>query len=275
MTTHRVSEAAEVRSVLGSDAFTPPPLDGDGATLELRRAMARFARSDDHAERRHVVVEALGQVNVDAAATYATQVTDRMLDEPVLDAIVISRTAPVVALAAALGLVHVDDLATARRLAGDVDVVAAVVGRGHPPDSNSDAATDRLLALASDHPSGAIAVVSLLYQCFDATSASIATTLHALATGSERRAAVPRTIRLATRTAEVAGVAIAPGDTIVLELGADDLEFGAGPHVCPGRDLAERITEAVVASIVSSPLVVDHERVAIDDDGRPTELPLH
>jgi cytochrome P450 len=237
--------------------------------------MARFAGPHEHAERRRAVTEALGQVNVDAATTAATRVTDRMLAEPVLDAIVISRTAPVVALAAALGLLDVDDLPMTRRLVADVDAVAAVVGRGRQPDSNSDAATDRLLALASGHPSGAVAVVSLLYQCLDATAAAIATTLHALATGGEQRAAVPRTIRVATRAGQVAGVAIVPGDTIVLALAAGDMEFGAGPHICPGRDLAVRITEAVVASIVSSPLVVDNERVAVDADGRPTELPLH
>jgi cytochrome P450 len=275
VTTHTVSDGTTVRAVLGSDAFTPPPLDGDGATLALRRVMARFSGPPDHAERRRAAAEALGQVDVETATTYATRVTDRMLAEPVLDAIVISRTAPVVALAAALGLVDVDDLPMTRRLVDDVDDVAAVVGRGRQPDSNSDAATDRLLALASDHPSGAVAVVSLLYQCLDATAASIATTLHALATGGEQRAAVPRTIRLATRAGEVAGVAIAPGDTIVLELAADDMEFGSGPHMCPGRDLAVRITEAVVASIVSSPLGVELERVAVDADGRPTELPLH
>ena len=137
------------------------------------------------------------------------------------------------------------------------------------------AATERLLALGGDHPSGSVAVVSLLYQSLDATAAASATTLHSLATGGERRAAVPRTIRTANRAGDVAGVVFAPGDTIVLGLGVAAMEFGAGPHACPGRDLADRITEAVVASIVSSPLVVDRERVEVDDDGRPTRLPLH
>jgi non-ribosomal peptide synthetase component F len=274
MTTHTFSDGDAVREVLGSDEFTPPTREDDGATLELRRSMARFAGPDDHAPRRHAVVEALANVDADAAATYAVTITDRMLAEPVFDAVRIARTAPVVALAAALGLVDIDDPATAQRLVDDVDRVAAVVGRGEPPDPSSDAATGRLLALASGHESHAVAVVSLLYQSLDATAALIATTLHALATGDERRAAVPRTVRSATRSAEVAGMAIAPGDTVVLELAVDDTEFGAGRHICPGRDLAVRITDSVVSSIVSSRLVVDLGRVAVDGDGRPIRLPL-
>jgi hypothetical protein len=124
-------------------------------------------------------------------------------------------------------------------------------------------------------------VVSLLYQCLDATAALIVTDLHARVrrrTGAStgRVAAVPRTVRIVTdrRIGAVCGdLPLQRGDTIVLEIGTVGLEFGAGPHACPGRDLAVAIGDATVAEIERTH-VVDLSSIEVDADDRPTAMTL-
>ncbi len=67
-------------------------------------------------------------------------------------------------------------------------------------------------------------------------------------------------------------VPIAAGTALVLEIGAAGLPFGAGPHECPGRAVAESIVAGVVAAFAASHLQIDAARTVVDDDGRPTTL---
>jgi len=95
--------------------------------------------------------------------------------------------------------------------------------------------------------------VSVLYQCLDAVAALITTTLHARARGAARVAAVQRTMRVAVEPFDVGGLPVAAGDVLELAIGEAGLEFGAGPHACPGRQLAEAIAAEVVAAIEALP----------------------
>ena len=84
--------------------------------------------------------------------------------------------------------------------------------------------------------------------------------------------AVPRTRRVALGSTTIDGLAIVPGTALVLEIGAAGLPFGAGPHECPGRALAESIVAGVVDAFVASGLQIDASRTVVDPDGRPTRL---
>jgi cytochrome P450 len=117
-------------------------------------------------------------------------------------------------------------------------------------------------------------VASILYQGFDATMWLIAVTLHAGATGQRAVAPVPRTRRVARRDSITGGVALRQGTEVVLEIGAAGLPYGAGPHRCPGTELAEQITAGVVGAIEAAGYRVDRTGVTVDADGRPTTLPI-
>ena len=132
MTTHHISDAATVTAILSSDSVTPPDREGSGATIELRRAMARFADPTRHARLRSEVTTAVDGVPIDLAVAHAARVTARMLgstdtaelDE--LDALAVARTAPVAAIGLALDLWDADDVVATERVVGEVDDVAAV-----------------------------------------------------------------------------------------------------------------------------------------------------
>ena len=60
-----------------------------------------------------------------------------------------------------------------------------------------------------------------------------------------------------------------------LELGAAGLWFGAGPHACPGRQLAETIADAIVGAIDAAKTTLDTDAIEIDADDRPAAVWLH
>ena len=152
-----------------------------------------------------------------------------------------------------------------------------VIGRGEPPSAAADAAVDRLTADLGHHQQ-VVAALSILYQNFDATAALIGTGLLARANGTQRVAAVPRTRRIAVGNTAVGGRIVDAGTAVTLEIGAAGLEFGAGPHECPGRDLAIHLAESIITAIITtiegSVYRVDTSSVALDADGRPTSLML-
>ncbi len=280
-----IDDPDDIEVILTSDCVAPPMRHGDGTTLELRNSMARFAAPDRHGERRRGVDGAIDRIDLDRTAMHAATLTLQYLDSDTdqdsdtgqgsaVDAVALARFVPVAALAAALGLVGADDDTAMVALVADVTTIAAVIGAGNPTSADADAATERLLALAGTHPDGAVAVSSLLYQALDATAAVISTELHAGSIGGSRVAAVPRTKRVVLREIEVAGRTFTTEDELTLEIGAAALEFGFGPHACPGRRVAERIAAAVVATIRSAGFHVSPESVCLDADGRPTAMRL-
>jgi hypothetical protein len=218
----------------------------DGSTIRLRRAMARFSGPSDHPERRARVDAAVRTLDADDAERVAWAVTSDLLRAGAsLDAVV--RSAPTVTLVSLLGLPSPAEGGVSA-LVDDVEAVVRVIGRGDPADPASDAATDRLLAARND-PADAVAVVSLLYQNFDATSALLRTTMAARATGAVPEPAVRVTRRVATAPIDLGDTALTVGDEVVLDIAGAGLPFGAGPHACPGRELAEAIVRGVLAAL--------------------------
>ncbi len=57
-----------------------------------------------------------------------------------------------------------------------------------------------------------------------------------------------RTRRVATADVDIDGAGVPSGATVVLDLAAADLEFGAGAHRCPGRAVAEAIAAGIVSA---------------------------
>lgn len=256
---HLIDDVDAVSAVLSWEGAVPPTIDGPGACLALRAAMARFSGPEDHAPRRADVEAAVAGVDVALLAELTSAATRTRLGAPALDAVRLAREVPVDALASALGI-------EARVV--DVDRIAAVIGRGEPSTSAADEAAERLLAAAP------VATVSLLYQCLDATAALLLTTLHTQMTGSARVAAVPRTRRTASIAGSPGGVDVEAGEDLVVEIGSVGLEFGAGPHACPGRQLAETIVEAIVGELDAAGYLAAEGSVALDPDGRPVAMTL-
>lgn len=227
----------------------------------LRAAMARFSAPARHPQPRAAVVAAVARVDPDAVGLFAAELAAERLAGDEVDVLQdIGRVVPTLALLHGLGL-------TAVVAIDDVESIVRVIGRGEPATFEADSATDRLLAIVGD-----VARVSLLYQNFDATAALIACTIAALGTGAAPVPAVPRTRRVALVDTVVDGAPIAAGSELVLEIGAAGLPFGAGPHECPGRVVAEAIVAGVVDAFVASGLQIDPARTEVDPDGRPTRL---
>lgn len=267
-----LTDPEEIVAALEAPALVPPssPDSSRGSTTRLRGSMARFSRPDDHAARRGAVVDAIARIDLARVRAAALAFTSSRLTGEPLDALAaIGRVVPTEALASCLGL-----SGAPARLVADVDALAAVIGRGEAATADSDAAVDRLLLLCRDHPAGAVAVVSLLYQNCDATAALVAATLASVATGRPAAPAVPRTRRVAVEGVVVAGHHIVAGSEVVVEIGSAGLPFGAGPHQCPGRELAEQLVAGIVAAIDDAGYVVDTTRLTIDPDGRPMYLPI-
>ena len=225
-----------------------------GATMRLRGEMARFSPPVAHGPRRADVVAVIESIDVDAVRLRAADEAEARLVDDVDLVAGIARVVPTVTLWGALALPGPAALA-------DVEAVVRVIGRGEPATATSDAAAERLLGVAD------VATVSLLYQDFDATSALIATTL---APGAAP--AVPRTRRVAAADTSIGGVPVAAGVELVVEIGAAGFPFGAGPHECPGRTLAEAIVAGVIDAWTRSGLAIDPASIDLDPDGRPTRL---
>lgn len=243
-----VSDAPAVEAALTDPALVPHGTDdpSNGATIRLRHQMARFSGPVDHPERRRAVEAAIARLDIDSAGTMAEALTraaaaaGASVDE-------VARTVPTLVMGRLLGIVDAG-------LVDRVDAMVRVIGRGEPAGDASDAAVDSLLAAVADsnHAGDPVALVSMLYQNFDATTALIRATVEGRQLGRPAAPAVPRTRRVATAECSFSGHDLAPGDEVVVEIGAAKLPFGFGPHECPGRRLAEQIVESVVSAVADS-----------------------
>ncbi len=130
----------------------------------------------------------------------------------------------------------------------DVGRMVAVIFRGEPSSPPDDEAVARVLDRFAGHPAGAVAVASVLYQAHDATAGLVAALLTGRERGGDRPSAGVRTRRVATADVDIDGAGVPSGATVVLDLAAADLEFGAGAHRCPGRAVAEAIAAGIVSA---------------------------
>ncbi|MDW3215825.1 MAG: hypothetical protein R8G01_17645 [Ilumatobacteraceae bacterium] len=239
-----IADRDTIELALGLPALVPHLTDdpSPGATSALRRQMARFSGPGEHPQRRALVDAVIAGLDVDDAERLAHATALERLRTGTVTHADLATTIPTATLIELLAL-PVDAESATR----DVEAIVRVIGRGEAADDSADAATERLLAAVPD-PSVAVAVVSLLYQSFDATAALVATTLAARSTGATPEPAVRATRRVATAPTDVGRHRLETGDEVVLEIGPAGLPFGAGPHACPGRELAEAIVRGIVAA---------------------------
>lgn len=242
-----VTDRSAVEAVLLDDVHFVPHGSDDpsiGSTIRLRAEMARFSPSTTHAVRRTAVVAAIERLDVELAEAIARELTSQAVARGEHDD-AIAVTVPTLTMFELLGWQNDRDA-----VVGDVESIVRVIGRGEPATPESDAATDRLAARSADHPAGAVAVLSMLYQNFDATAAAVRAAVMASRRGTTPEPAVARTRRTVVLSATVDGVPVEPETDVVLEIGATGLPYGFGPHECPGRLLAERIV-AGIADVLS------------------------
>ncbi len=251
MSVVHITAPDEVGVALRSDALVPPPAPatlGHGPTAQLRRDMARFSHGDDHGPRRDQVVAAVDRLDSAEMETAARVLTERFLGGAATDAgRGLGFVVPTHCMAAALGVPD----AEWEIVRTDVAVVVAAIGRQEAASDAIDQATERLMLRFAHHPDGPVAAISLLYQNHDATAALLAAVSEAAERGDDRGSALVKTVRVATESTRIGGTAIDVGSTAVLSLEALANEFGAGPHECPGRSVAEAIVAGIVAGMTN------------------------
>ncbi len=271
-----ITDPSEVVLALNSPNLVPPPCPTNlktGPTATLRSAMARFSHGDQHEGRRLAIDAAISSVTgfpfkqrslertqsfLDALPTTTTAGGDEQPDEATLNDI--AQIIPTETLADALGVADAD-LGEVRR---DIGLLAATIGRGAAASEESDCAATRLQDRFASHPGGPVATVSLLYQNHDATAALLIATHESCRTDTARRSALRQTFRVVESETilqltqpedgspdknlpEV--IALPVGATVALSLQDLQVEFGAGPHHCPGKAMAQEIAAGIIVAL--------------------------
>lgn len=287
VTEHRFARHAEVVAALADPALAPVPASAaspeeertPGSAAWLRAHVARFAHGPEHARRRAVVESEIARLEDGRLRQAALQEARKA--GPEAD----PRSVAVRALARALGLPEPADVAA------DVALVAGVYFGGADPAA--DAAVARLSAayhmVPSETATGSAADaeeianrISVLIQAFQATGTLVEHARRAAGRSDCDVAALLRETlrhdppllamrRTALRATTVAGVDIAAGDMVTLDIAAANrdpavfdrpdefdpargespmLTFGSEPRRCPGQ----RQSFALAAAI----LEVDH-----------------
>jgi cytochrome P450 len=231
--------------------------------------MARFSSGGCHAERRTEVESVLDALDPVAVRSAAFEIASCLIEvHEQVDAVAdLAFRVPTEAMLAMLGVSGDHAL-----LVDDVRVVAEVIGRGASANEASDAATGRLLAACARTDRNALAVVSVLYQTRDATAALFVETILANHRHADRAPAVNQTLRVVVTETLIDGIRLSPGSMVVLDLAIAGLEFGAGPHQCPGRSVAEAIVDGIVAAMDAAGWVVHDAFISATADGRPESI---
>jgi len=270
-----VSSGHEVSAALSNPILVPhraPQSIGSGETARLRDAMARFSSGDLHVKRRGEVLEVLDRLDESKLHKMARGRAATRLDGSDVEVVAeIAFKVPTESMATALG-VDERDLGA---IVIDTASVAAVIGRAEPSGAESDRAVWRLLDRFAAVPGGAIAAVSLLYQNHDATAALSVAAILGDQLSQPRRCALAGTSRVATADGFVGETSFVAGQTVSLDLESSGLEFGAGPHECPGADLARAIAAGIVVGVRDAGYELDVRRIVWGSDGRAKTLPMH
>ncbi len=273
-------------AALESDVLVPPSRPASfpaGPTAELRDAMARFSRGDDHRTARADVERAIAALDL---ALLAREVTERTTTATATatagNATARNATAgtrgeaigdigfvvPTEALLAVLQVPSADVLARA----ADVRTVVGAIGRFEPVSPDTEAATRRLVGCFAEQPAGHVAAISMLYQNHDATAALFASTLLARSSRLQREHALALTVRIATEATTVGDEAVEAGELVEVSLDGDRLEFGHGDHACPGQSVAVLIVDAMIAALELLDVQVDINASTVGPDGRAVAL---
>ncbi len=249
---------------LSHPKLAPPPRPAhftDGAAAELRDAMARFASTAEHAERRSVLVDFVDTIDLVEVAQVAAAVTAEHLDGTDVDVAAASWTVPTYTLATVFGMANQRE-----QLRSDAEQLALTIGRNHPPTEQTNAAATRLMTVFAEH-ADPVVPVSLLYQNHDASSQLMRSAVLAAYTNAAPPGA-GRTARVATSNVTVGTATVQPGQLVAIDL--DGMPFGAGPHRCPGQELANSLVAGVLRAFNDTGYYVDQH--SSDANGYPTRL---
>jgi cytochrome P450 len=231
--------------------------------------MARFSGAVCHPRRRGEVDSVLDRVDPAAVKSTAFEITARLIElRSSVDLVGdLAFRVPTETMLTVLGV-----RGNHAVLVDDVRVVAAVIGRGMAASESAETATQRLLAACAKTGENSVAMVSLLYQTHDATAALVIETILARHRHTARSEAVTQTRRVAVADTMIGDLPVSAGSMVVLDLAAAGLEFGAGPHQCPGRLIAEAIVDGIILALDTARLDVHDVSSTVDDSGRPTSI---
>jgi cytochrome P450 len=264
----------EVRQVLTSNAFDPLPKSVDlkpGPTAQLQNSMARFSSSEQHSARRTAVLNEVANLDPAAAHLIARQCTGALLvGKPIEVVSQLALRIPTEVLCSMMNLQH----GGLSNFVADLHAVVQVIGHGQRLTNECESAVERLLTICGSTGRVPVPVLSLLYQNYDATASLVINTLTANYQNTPRLAAVRQTLRFARREALIGGIRIKPGEVVALDLESSGLEFGEGPHQCPGRSIAESICDGISDAVAASHYELDFSGADFDATGRPTRLLL-
>ena len=278
-------ESNVVLAALHSPDLAPPPPPasvGTASCAHLRASMARFSHGALHAERRQIVDTLIAGIDpavVGSAAQALVEELGRSVDT--LDVVGdVAYRVPTLALLNGLGLAPTGLVGRETdALLGCLVKVVKVIGRGVAATAESDAACEQLLSMlqrasAGQPPTDPVVLASVLYQNHDATAALVIEMLMANLDGQPRQAAVRRTVRVATFPVvlQPSGTLLKPGEAVGLDLAGANLEFGAGPHQCPGSSRALTIASTIVQALAAEGFAVVKRPTTFDANGRPEEL---
>lgn len=277
---HEFDRYAAVVTALADPHLVPLPAESGpvGTMAWLRGNVARFSHGEPHTRRRALVKADLARVDPVALRDAVAADPD---DDP--------RRATVRALADALGMPELDAVVAA------VPVVAGAYF-SDSPDAAADQAVATLMHVAPDARAEITANrIGLLVQAYDATGSLIEHARRAPVSGSgDVEALIVETLRhdppvramrrLAVRDTRVAGVDIAAGDLVVLNIaaanrdpdvfadpdafepdrsGPPSLTFGSAPRVCPGQAHAIAITAGELTHDTHIPTTDDRDPAAL------------
>ena len=255
----QVTSYATARATLADQDFTVPPAPEASTGLAwLRASVARFSSGPAHTRRRALAATQLSTIDTVALRQAARRRTAELLTPPCDLMATVARTLPTELLAAALVLP-----------AATPSLVAAIA-RAYPtgaPDPEADAAID---VLADRGDEATAARIGLLAQACDATAALIGNAAFLLLRNQlddPAEAIIAETLRHACPV-RVTKRRSPTGDTVEIDLAAANhdpevfpqphrfdptranrdahLDFGFGPHQCPGREAATAITAGVL-----------------------------
>jgi cytochrome P450 len=281
---HEFDRYTDVRAALADPHLVPSPAESGpvGSVAWLRATVARFSSGEIHARRRALV-------EADLARLDPLALRQAVAVDPDDDA----RRASVRALAVALGIAESDAVMEAI-----IIVAGAYFGDAHDPAA--DQAVARLLTLmlpadrGDDSPLEAVANrIGLLVQACDATGNLIEHARRAAGgspAGQDIETLLVETLRhdppvramrrVAVRDTRVAGVDIAEGDLVILDIAAANrdpevftnveafdpersgpppLTFGSPPRVCPGRDHAVAIAAGALSRDPDAPITDERD----------------
>lgn len=231
-----VSSDDEVEAVLTNPALEvrpraePVPKAMQGTPLgEIYERLVRWNDGERHAELRRLVEEKLAQWRLEDVRNVASEAAMRV-------------TAPEVAAYTIATLVGIREPQLA--LPWILDFAQAIAAGA------SDAAIERGVSAAQSladalPPDGdadeRANLLGFLFQSYAATARLIENRL-----AGRTDAPVLITRRYAAEDVEICGKHLPKGDVVFVLLTSPPFHFGAGPHACPGRNIAETIAGAAI-----------------------------